>query len=55
MESIKYVRENGTEIAYDDFGEGKNVLLLVHGHPFNRTMWRPPSDRGRKSPNMFIG
>ena len=32
---------NGINIAYDDVGEGDNVLVLVHGHPFNRTMWRP--------------
>lgn len=27
-------------IAYDDVGEG-DVLVLVHGHPFDRSMWRP--------------
>ncbi|MBV9878238.1 MAG: alpha/beta hydrolase [Verrucomicrobia bacterium] len=32
---------NGITIAYEDVGEGDNVLVLVHGHPFNRTMWRP--------------
>ena len=32
---------NGITVAYDDVGEGDNVLVLVHGHPFNRTMWRP--------------
>jgi pimeloyl-ACP methyl ester carboxylesterase len=32
---------NGITIAYEDAGEGENVLVLVHGHPFNRTMWRP--------------
>jgi pimeloyl-ACP methyl ester carboxylesterase len=32
---------NGITIAYDDVGEGGNVLVLVHGHPFNRTMWQP--------------
>jgi pimeloyl-ACP methyl ester carboxylesterase len=32
---------NGITIAYEDAGEGDNVLVLVHGHPFNRTMWRP--------------
>ncbi len=28
------------EMAYDDEGAGQPVLL-VHGHPFNRSMWRP--------------
>jgi 3-oxoadipate enol-lactonase len=32
---------NGITIGYDDVGTGKNVLILVHGHPFNRSMWRP--------------
>ncbi|ASR34984.1 hydrolase [Prauserella marina] len=27
-------------IGYDDLGAGEPVLL-VHGHPFDRTMWRP--------------
>ena len=35
---------NGITIAYEDAGEGENVLVLVHGHPFNRTMWRPQVD-----------
>jgi pimeloyl-ACP methyl ester carboxylesterase len=32
---------SGITVAYDDVGEGDNVLVLVDGHPFNRTMWRP--------------
>lgn len=35
---------NGLPFAYDDQGEGNNVLLLVHGHPFNRSMWRAQFD-----------
>jgi pimeloyl-ACP methyl ester carboxylesterase len=31
-------------IAYDDLGHG-DALLLVHGHPFDRTMWRPQAER----------
>lgn len=30
-------------IAYDDVGHG-SPLVLVHGHPFNRSMWRPQAD-----------
>ncbi|MFI8994826.1 alpha/beta fold hydrolase [Streptomyces sp. NPDC053542] len=30
----------GVRIAYEDRGEGPPVLL-VHGHPFDRTMWAP--------------
>jgi len=33
---------NGVRIAYEDAGEGSAPpLLLVHGHPFNRSMWAP--------------
>lgn len=30
----------GIDFAYDDHGDGPAVLL-VHGHPFDRTMWAP--------------
>ncbi|USX52481.1 alpha/beta fold hydrolase [Lentzea sp. HUAS12] len=32
---------NGITIGYDDEGAGDDVLVLVHGHPFDRTMWHP--------------
>ncbi|TWT12627.1 alpha/beta fold hydrolase [Reyranella sp. CPCC 100927] len=32
---------NGITIGYDDTGTGDNTLLLVHGHPFDRSMWQP--------------
>ncbi|MFF7179990.1 alpha/beta fold hydrolase [Streptomyces sp. NPDC008121] len=35
---------NGLTIGYEDRGSGP-VLVLVHGHPFDRTMWRPQLDR----------
>lgn len=28
-------------VAVDIAGDGPDTLLLIHGHPFNRTMWRP--------------
>ncbi len=31
---------NGMTVGYDDAGEGA-PLLLVHGHPFDRSMWAP--------------
>jgi len=40
---------NGITIGYDEIGEGSNVLLLVHGHPFNRSMWRSQLDAVRKA------
>jgi len=30
----------GISVGYDDQGDGDS-LVLVHGHPFNRSMWRP--------------
>lgn len=33
---------DGLTFAYDDDDGGNaGTLLLVHGHPFERTMWRP--------------
>src|SRR5690606_39238170 len=32
---------NGITIAFDEAGEGPEAVLLVHGHPFDRSMWRP--------------
>jgi pimeloyl-ACP methyl ester carboxylesterase len=38
---------NGITIGYDDEGTGDDVLVLVHGHPFDRTMWRPQLTQAR--------
>ena len=32
---------NGIELAFEEIGRGSQVLLLIHGHPFDHTMWRP--------------
>jgi pimeloyl-ACP methyl ester carboxylesterase len=32
-------------IGYDDAGTGENVLVLIHGHPFDRSMWRPQVEK----------
>ena len=34
------VSVGGITVGYDDEGSG-DPLVLVHGHPFNRSMWRP--------------
>jgi 3-oxoadipate enol-lactonase len=37
----------GAVLAFDDTGVGDGVVLFVHGHPFNRTMWAPQHDAAR--------
>ena len=35
-------------ISFDDEGSG-DALLLVHGHPFDRSMWRPQLEQFGRS------
>lgn len=35
------VRLNGIELAFEEIGSGGPALLLIHGHPFDHTMWWP--------------
>ena len=37
-------RIGGITVDYDDIGAG-TPLVLVHGHPFDRSMWRPQTER----------
>jgi pimeloyl-ACP methyl ester carboxylesterase len=46
---MKRASVNGITIAYDDVGSGTDALLFVHGHPFNRSMWRPQIEALRGS------
>ena len=39
----KTARVREIEIAYDDMGSGSAVVLL-HGYPFNRSMWREQAE-----------
>ena len=34
-------RVNGVQLEFDEAGGGPRTLLLIHGHPFDRSMWRP--------------
>ena len=49
--SKKVVR--GIEIAYDDVGSGPAVVLL-HGYPFNRSMWRAQVEELRKNHRVIV-
>ena len=42
------VRVRGIEMAYDTVGGGPAVVLL-HGYPFNRTMWREQAEALKSS------
>jgi pimeloyl-ACP methyl ester carboxylesterase len=33
----------GISVAYDDAGQG-DAVVLIHGHPFDRSMWAPQAD-----------
>ncbi|WIX83129.1 alpha/beta fold hydrolase [Amycolatopsis carbonis] len=35
---------HGAVLTYDDRGTSEPALLLVHGHPFNRSMWHPQTE-----------
>ncbi len=45
---------NGITVAYDDEGSGRDVLLLVHGHPFDRSMWRPQREALRREWRVIV-
>ncbi len=40
MQTNLTFESNGALISYDDLGSG-NAVLLIHGHPFDRSMWQP--------------
>ncbi|MDQ3665751.1 MAG: alpha/beta fold hydrolase [Acidobacteriota bacterium] len=43
----------GIEIAYEDVGSGPSVVLL-HGYPFNRSMWREQVEEVRKNHRVIV-
>ena len=38
---MRKARVNGIQLEFDEAGVGPGTLLLIHGHPFDRSMWRP--------------
>lgn len=44
---------NGITIGFDDEGSG-DALVLVHGHPFDRSMWRPQVEHFRAEGRRVI-
>jgi 3-oxoadipate enol-lactonase len=45
---------NGIDLAYSDVGAGNRPVLLVHGHPFDRTMWQPQIDFLKSSYRVVV-
>ncbi len=43
----------GIEIAYDDEGSGTPIVLL-HGYPFNRSMWREQVDELKQHHRLVV-
>ena len=43
FDSMAYVQIDDVRLAYDDVGSGPE-LLLVHGYPFNRSLWAEQVD-----------
>lgn len=41
------------ELKYDDHGRG-DALVLVHGHPFDRSMWHPQAVRFARSHRVIV-
>jgi pimeloyl-ACP methyl ester carboxylesterase len=41
MEAERVFNVAGVDLSYSDVGDGHRTVLLIHGHPFNRTMWQP--------------
>ena len=45
---MSVVSLNGISIGYEDVGSGESIVL-VHGHPFDRSMWAPQLDPLREA------
>ena len=52
---MEFSTKSGTTLAYDDRGpSGGPVVVLVHGHPFNRTMWNPQAEAVERAGHRVI-
>ena len=38
------IRIDNVTVCYDDIGEGNIPVILIHGFPFNKSMWKPQLD-----------
>lgn len=49
----KTTKIRGINIVYDDLGSG-DIILLIHGQPFNRSMWNPQKEILSKEHRLII-
>lgn len=49
----KVAKIRGINMVYDDLGLG-DVILLIHGQPFNRSMWNPQKEMLSKRYRLII-
>jgi pimeloyl-ACP methyl ester carboxylesterase len=49
----KEAKIRGINLVYDDLGSG-DVILLIHGQPFNRSMWNPQKEMLSKGYRVII-
>jgi 3-oxoadipate enol-lactonase len=45
---------NGIEIFCSDVGDHGRNVLLIHGHPFNHTMWRPQTEYLQENHRVLV-
>ena len=39
-----FISVNGAKICYNDFGEGLEPIIFLHGFPFDKSSWQPQVD-----------
>jgi pimeloyl-ACP methyl ester carboxylesterase len=53
--NVEYTSEiNGVDVFYRAVGHHPRNVLLVHGHPFNYTMWRPQTEYLRDNYRVVV-
>lgn len=45
---------NGINLSFSDVGRDTPAILLIHGHPFNRSMWRPQMEFLRAGRRVIV-
>ena len=51
---IASLQTNGLNVAFTDEGIDSPAVVLIHGHPFNRSMWRPQVEFLRERNRVIV-